>query len=72
MLTITKSTNLNGTSSIDGNVVATMYANISKDNCNQNVNITNNELYEQNKTEIRNDITKFNQSLYELQDGSID
>lgn len=70
MLKTTKSTTLNGTSLVDNEVAATMYAVINEDGSgNQNVNIVNNVIYENNKKEVRDDIAQFNNFMYELQNN---
>lgn len=70
MLKTTKSTTLNGTSLVNNEVAATMYAVINEDgSSNQNVNIANNVIYENNKKEVRDDIAQFNNTMYELQDN---
>lgn len=70
MLITAKSTTLNGTSSVNGETVATMYAIVNEDgSCNQNNNIVNSSLYEVNKSEVRADIAAFYEKVYKLQDG---
>ncbi len=69
MLKTTKSITLNGTSQINGELAATMYATINSDGgSNQNSTIVNSVLYESNKSEVRSDFAAFNEKFYELQD----
>lgn len=71
MLTITKALNVNGTSKIGTEVVATTYANITDNgNYNNNVNIVNKTLYDANKATVRADIAEFNTKVYAIQDGT--
>lgn len=61
MLETTKTTTINGISKTDDNqVVATMYCTIGASGViSNNVNITNKDLYEVNKTAVRADIDEF-------------
>lgn len=71
MLKSTKSVTINGSSLINNEVAATMYAVINEDgSCNQNSNIVNTSLYEANKSEVRDDIATFNDKVYKIQDGT--
>lgn len=71
MLNVTMSKNLNGTSVIDGNVVATMYATIQENgNVSINKNVVNNDLYIKNKVSIRQDMFDFEQEAYKQQDNT--
>lgn len=70
MLKVSKTTNLNGSSSIGTEVAATMYATISEDgSININTNTANTELAEKNKEAVRNDIAAFQEAVYEVQDA---
>lgn len=70
MLKVSKTTNLNGSSSIGTEVAATMYATISEDgSININTNTVNTELAEKNKEAVRNDIAAFQETVYEVQDA---
>lgn len=71
MLSYTKSNVLNGVSSITENgtttQVASLYASLDdKGNRNENVSILNQTLYEQNKTEIEEDIKELKKMANEL------
>ena len=71
MLKINKTINLNATSEIDGQVVVYMNASISTDgntNANINKNITNQELYNANKVQVRADMAEFEQEVYKVED----
>lgn len=71
MLKINKTINLNGTSEIDGQVVVYMNASLSTDgttNVNINKNITNQELYNTNKVQVRADMTEFEAEVYKVED----
>lgn len=71
MLNINKNITLNGASIIDGVQVAYMSASISTDGNNANINkgITNQDLYNANKREVRADFTEFENKVYEVEDG---
>ena len=69
MLIGTKSTTLNYQSAIDGVVAVYMSATISENGqVSTSKTIQNTDLYERNKNECRNDMTKFDQIIFELQD----
>lgn len=71
MLKINKTINLNGTSEIDGQVVVYMNASLSTDgatNVNINKNITNQELYNANKVQVRSDMAEFEAQVYKVED----
>lgn len=71
MLEITKNITLNGVSKIDGQVVVYMSANISTDNSgssNVNKSISNKDLYDANKTQVRQDMAEFEENVYQLED----
>lgn len=71
MLTVNKNITLSGTSVIDGVQVVYMSASISTDGgtgANVNKTITNQELYNANKTQIRADIAEFEQEVYKVED----
>lgn len=71
MLNINRKTTLNGTSIIDGVQVAYMSASISTDGvegANVNKTITNQEVYNANKVQVRADIAEFEQEVYKIED----
>lgn len=71
MLEINKNITLTGISKIDGAQVAYMSATISSDGgtgANLNKNITNQELYNSNKVQVRADIAEFEAKVYEVED----
>lgn len=71
MLKLNKNITLNGTSEINGVQVAYMSATISTDgNNNGNVNksISNKELYNANKAEVRKDMADFEEAVYQIED----
>lgn len=71
MLKINKTINLNATSEVDGQVVVYMNASLSTDgttNANINKNITNQELYNANKVQVRADMAEFEQEVYKVED----
>lgn len=71
MLNTNKTININGTSVIEGQVVVYMSASLSTDgstNENINKNISNQSLYEANKTEVRQDMRDFEDLVYTEQD----
>lgn len=71
MLNINKNITLSGTSVIDGVQVAYMSASISTDGgngANVNKTITNQEVYNANKVQVRADIAEFENKVYEVED----
>ena len=73
MLVSTKSTNLSGQSIINDQQVANFNANVHvSDNTTGtdsiNVFITNRELYNANKAEVRNDLSEFENLVFSIQD----
>lgn len=71
MLNTTKTINLNGESRIGDTIIANMYATLSTTGSgNENINktILNQELYNENKTEVRKDMRAFEDLVYEEQD----
>lgn len=71
MLEVNKNITLTGISKIDGVQVAYMSASISTDGVNgANVNetITNQEVYNANKAQVRADIAEFKNKVYEMED----
>lgn len=73
MLVSTKSTHLSGQSIINDQQVANFNANVNaSDNTTGtdsiNVFITNRELYNANKTEVRNDLSEFENLVFSIQD----
>ena len=69
MLKVTKSINLNGESQIEGTTVAYLSANVTKEgNTTTSKNITNQDLYQANKVEVRKDIRDFEAQVYALED----
>lgn len=74
MLDINKNITLNGISKINGVQVASINATIATDGNKQasiNSYISNKDLYDANKAEVRNDIAEFNRAVYELEDELI-
>ena len=71
MLKINKTINLNATSEINGQVVAYMNASISTDGNSANINkgITNQDLYNENKAEVRADFSEFENEVYKVEDS---
>ena len=71
MLKINTTINLNGTSEINGQVVAYMSASISTDGQSANINksIANQDLYNANKASIRADFAKFEDEVYKVEDS---
>lgn len=71
MLDINKNITLNGTSKINGVQVAYMSATIITDgsnNANVNKSISNQEIYNANKIEVRKDIAAFEMAVYAVED----
>ena len=71
MLKTTKTINLNGESKIGDTIVANMYATLSTTGMgNENINktILNQDLYNENKTEVRQDMRDFEDLVYAEQD----
>lgn len=69
MLIGTKSTTLNYQSAIDGVAAVYMSATINENGqVSTSKTIQNTDLYEKNKDECRNDMTKFDQIIFELED----
>ena len=71
MLEVTKNITLNAVSKIDGQAVAYMSANISTDGAgssNVNKSISNKDLYDMNKVQVRQDMAEFEEKVYELED----
>ena len=73
MLKTTKQITLTGYSEIDGQNVVQLTASIPSDTGVGNINqyITNAELYDANKVEVRNDIREFTDLVYEIEDGIV-
>ena len=71
MLEVNKNITLTGISKIDGVQVAYMSASISTDGgngANVNETITNQEVYNANKAQVRADIAEFKKKVYEMED----
>ena len=71
MLEVKQNITLNGVSKIDGVQVVYMTATISSDGgsgANVNETITNQELYNANKAQVRADIAEFKNKVYEVED----
>lgn len=71
MLETNKNITLTGVSKIDGVQVAYMSATISSDGgtgANVNKSITNQEVYNSNKVQVRKDISEFENKVYEVED----
>lgn len=71
MLKKTKSTSLTGESQINGTTVVRMTASLSTEGGSDYVNqsVTNVELYNANKREVRRDIAAFQDYVFEQQDA---
>lgn len=71
MLKKTKSTSLTGESQINGTTVVRMTASLSTEGGSDYVNqsVTNVELYNANKREVRKDIAAFQDYVFEQQDA---
>ncbi len=75
MLNTNKTININGTSTIEGQVVVYMSASLSTDgstNENINKNINNQALYDANKVQVRQDMRDFEDLVYAEQDKLVD
>lgn len=71
MLNTNKNITLSGTSVIDGVQVVYMSASISTDGgngANVNKTITNQEVYNANKVQVRADIKAFEEEIYKIED----
>lgn len=71
MLEVNKNITLSGASKIDGVQVAWLSASISTDGgngANVNKTITNQELYNINKVQVRADMAAFEEEVYKLED----
>lgn len=70
MLNINKSITLNATSDIDGAQVAYMSATISSESGSANISksITNQALYNANKSEVRKDMAAFEEEVHKIED----
>ena len=71
MLKVDKNITLNGVSLVNGVQVAWMSATMNSDGgsgANVNKTITNQELYNANKAEVRADIGEFEDQVYKLED----
>ena len=71
MLTTTNKINLTGNSMVNGSQAVFLSAQLSTDgssNGSVSISITNDELYKANKRECRNDISDFQNRVYDLQD----
>ncbi len=71
MLKTNKTININGTSTIDGQLVVHMSAILSTDgNANESINknIQSQPLYESNKSQVRQDMRDFEDLVYAEQD----
>lgn len=71
MLKVNKNITINGTSEINAQQVVYMSATIGTDGANSvsiNKSITNQELYNANKIEVRKDMSDFELEVYAVQD----
>ena len=71
MLEVNKNITLTSITKIDGVQVAYMSASISTDGgngANVNETITNQEVYNANKAQVRADIAEFKNKVYEMED----
>jgi hypothetical protein len=74
MLKVNKNITVSGTSEINGVQVAYLSATISTDGkASENIskNISNQDLYNKNKAEVRADMADFEQEVYKVQDEII-
>lgn len=73
MLKTNKNITLSGTSEINGVQVVYMSATISTEGSNANINknISNQELYNTNKVEVRSDMAEFETMVYAIEDELI-
>lgn len=74
MLKVNKNITVNGTSEIEGVQVVYMSATVSTDGSssgNINTSITNKDLYNANKVEVRKDINDFTEIVYEVEDQTV-
>lgn len=74
MLKVNKNITINGTSEINGQQVVYMSATIGTDGANSvsiTKSITNQELYNANKIEVRKDMSDFELEVYIVQDELI-
>lgn len=72
MLNIGKTINLSGSVTIEGVQAVWLNATINTDessSTNTNRTITNQEVYNANKTQIRADIAEFEKAVYECEDS---
>lgn len=72
MLTTKKTTRLSGESRIEGVIVMTLDAEVSRETAENTFvrqNIINQELYNANKKECRKDITNFQEEVFDLEDS---
>lgn len=70
MLKVNKNITLNATSEINGVQVVYMSAIVSTEGSNANINknISNQELYNSNKVEVRKDMAEFETAVYAVED----
>lgn len=70
MLKTTKQTTISGQSIISGKTIAYFSASINKENGSTtiNSNVSDYELYDANKTEVRKDLAEFTNAVYEEED----
>lgn len=74
MLKVNKNITINATSEINGQQVVYMSATIGTDGANSvsiNKSITNQDLYNANKTAVRKDMSDFELEVYTVQDELI-
>lgn len=70
MLSLNKTTNLQGTSKIDNTIVVILNAQITdQGTADVTKTIVNKEIYNANKVECRKDISEFESEVYELEDS---
>jgi len=69
MLQVAKSTTIQGISSTeDGKQIATFYANINGESSNNNMTITDQPLYDENKKAVRTDKREFDDYVFSVED----
>jgi len=74
MLNVSKSITVTGQSVINGSQVVAMTATISTDgNSNANIvkTIVNQEIYTTNKASVREDMEKFEEEVFKIEDGFV-
>jgi uncharacterized protein YukE len=70
MLKTSKSVSLSGQSVINGTIAASMAGNIDSESKKSNVNwsVMDQAAYDANKKEVRQDVSDFNDAMYDIED----